>query len=82
MILFPFDIEQYTRKCRGLHFPYAEAMQGEVVNSFEELLRALEDAGKPSQVAAAHRQRYWGNYNGHASEQLARHLIGPKHPLV
>ncbi len=82
VILFPFDLNGYVEKCRGLHFPYAEAMKGEVVNSFEEMLRALAEPRRSSGLEMAYRSLYWGDYSGQASEKVASHLVGREHEIV
>ena len=63
IILFPFDIDDYESKSRELAFDYDEMMIGDRVNSFAELLLAIEDKSYEKCVPALieHKNSIWSN---------------------
>ena len=65
IILFPFDIADYESKSRELAFDYDEMMIGDRVNSFAELLLAIEAKSYEKYVPALieHRDSIWSDNN-------------------
>lgn len=65
VILFPFDIDDYVSKSRELAFDYDEIMIGDRVNSFAELLLAIENKSYEKYVPALieHKNIIWSDNN-------------------
>ena len=77
LLLFPFDLEEYTKTCRNFIFPYDTFMPGKRVYTFGDLLSAIENEDfSSSEDLAETRKYFWGNYSGDASRKICDFVCG------
>ncbi len=75
-VLYAPDLEQYTGS-RGFYFDYADYSCGSVVQSFEELPRAVVQA-KPGEAQQKFRQRFVSLCDGNSSARFVKTILKSK----
>jgi CDP-glycerol glycerophosphotransferase (TagB/SpsB family) len=71
VILFVYDLEKYLAE-REFNYPFLPNVAGHVVQDLEAFYAALGTTGELQRNNDVNiiRERFWGNYNGHAAKDL------------
>lgn len=69
-VLFIYDYKEYVDE-RGLNYPYFENVAGAIASDYDVLEDILRNEGYDRSKYAEIRERFWGSYNGCATEQVA-----------
>ncbi len=69
VILYLYDYKEYVKE-RDFNYPFMENVVGEVAYTFENLAAIIERDVYDRSRYELMRDRFWGNYNGHACQVL------------
>ncbi len=79
LVFFPFDLEDFTRHSRALHYPYDEVTPGPKARDFagwlDALARVREEAGRWREERARVRERFFAHRDGRSSERVVERVL-------
>lgn len=70
VILYLYDYDEYV-KDRDFNYPFLENVAGEVAYSFQDLSEIIKKDKYDRSKYALIRHKFWGDYNGRASREIA-----------